>query len=166
MIPLTAVATSRPTASPWMASLYAGLATAVAGVITSLLVQMEIPWLYILGHLLIGAGPVVGYQLATGKFGQWKPVILGLIGAIVPFLSVILWPILVGIGMKNQSVLRLLLGSIIGAVLAILVFLTLGNFIGQDPKWFATGYTVAAAFWGGSLGAAMVAWGKDAEGAA
>ena len=166
MIPLAAVATTRPAASPWMASLYAGVATAVAGVITSLLVQMEIPWLYFLGHLLIGAGPVLGYQMATGKIGAWKPVIFGLIGAILPFVSIILWPILVGIGMKNQSVLRLLLGSIIGAVLAILVFLILGNAIGQDPKWFATGYTVAAAFWGGSLGAVMVAWAKDDESAA
>lgn len=161
MIPLTAMAASRPAPSPWMASLYAGVATAVAGVITALLVQNEVPWLYILGHLLIGAGPVLGYQLATGRIGDWKSIILGMIGAIVPIVSIILWPILVGVGMKNQSVGRLLLASILGAVLAINVFMILGYAIGQNPQWLATGYAVAAAVWGGTLGAVMVAWSKE-----
>jgi hypothetical protein len=70
MLPLTTMTATRPTGSPVMASLYAGVATAVVAIATALLFQAEIPVLYILAFLLIGVAPVVGYQLATGSCGR------------------------------------------------------------------------------------------------
>lgn len=76
MLPLTTMTAARPTASPLLVAVYSGVATAVAALATALLFQAEMPVLYILAFLLIGVGPVVGYQLATGQLGSdWKPLI-------------------------------------------------------------------------------------------
>ena len=56
----------------WMAAGYAGLITALLAVVFSLLFQAEQLILYVIALLLIGAGPVLGYQLSRGKiFGDW-----------------------------------------------------------------------------------------------
>jgi hypothetical protein len=142
-------------------SAYAGVATAVGAVATVLLFQAAIPVLYLPAFLLIGAGPVVGYQLATGKLGtDWKSIIGGLLGFILLILGFLLWPILVGAMTVGQSVGRLFLASLIGIVLGIVVFLIIGTAFGQDPIWFGTGFTLLWAVWGGSVGAAMTAWGE------
>jgi hypothetical protein len=161
MLPLTTMTATRPTGSPVMASLYAGVATAVVAIATALLFQAEIPVLYILAFLLIGVAPVVGYQLATGQLGSdWKPLIGGLIGFILLILGWILWPILVGAMTRGQSVGKLFLGSLVGIILGIVVFLIVASVMGQNPSWISTGFTLLWAVWGGTVGAAMAAWGE------
>lgn len=154
---------STPSVNPWMSSLIAGLATAILAVIFVFCFQTENPVLYIITYLLIGAGPVVGYGLASGRLGSSVPGILGgIIGFIVPVLSILLWPILVGALDRTQSIGSLLVGSLIGAVLAIAVFLLMGTFMGQDPTlWFAPAVVLLFSVWGGSCGAAMAAWAKS-----
>jgi hypothetical protein len=163
MLPLTTMTITRPTASPLLVAVYAGVATAIAAIATALLFQAEIPVLYLLAFLLIGVGPVVGYQLATGQLGaDWKPLIGGLLGFILLVLGWILWPILVGAMTKGQSVGKLLLASIIGIILGIVVFLIAASIMGQNPGWIATGFTLLWAVWGATVGAAMAAWGTPA----
>jgi hypothetical protein len=157
MIPLAAQVETAPSTNPWVASLYAGLATAVLAIIFSFVVQTD-NLIWILFLLLIGAGPVIGYGLATRTLGsQVGAIIGGIIGMIIPFL---LWPILVGALSKNQSIGKLIIAAIIAFILGIIVFLILASAIGQPPSWFATGGVFLFAVWGGTLGAAMVAWGK------
>ena len=69
MLPLTAMTAPRSTASPLMAAIISGVATAIVAFATALLFQAEIPVLYILAFLLIGVAPVIGYQIATGHLG-------------------------------------------------------------------------------------------------
>ncbi len=155
MIPLTAITTPRSDTNPWLASVYAGVFTAIAAVAFVLLFQAEVPVLYILAFLLIGVGPVLGYQLATGRLGtDWKALIGGLIGSI-PVIGLILWPILVGALSSTQSVGRLFLGSIIGIILAVAVFLLIATIMGQNPSWLGLGFTLLFAVWGGVCGAFM-----------
>lgn len=143
----------------WMAAGYAGLVTAVLAVLNALLFQWEQLILYIIAFLLIGAGPVLGYQLSRGKiFSDWKAVIGGIVGMILLFIG---WPILVGALSKEQSVGKLFLGSLLGFILGVVVFLLLATFIGQNPSWVGTGWTFLWAVWGGTCGAAMEAWRKD-----
>ncbi len=161
MLPLTAMTASRPTTNLWVASVYAGIATAIGAVVTALLFQAEIPLLYLPAFLLIGVGPVVGYQLATGKLGSdWKSIIGGLLGFILLVLGFLLWPILVGAMTVGQSIGRLFIASLIGIALGVVVFLIIATAIGQDPAWVGFGFTMLWAVWGGSVGAAMVAWGE------
>jgi hypothetical protein len=163
MLLLTAIAAPRPTASPMMAGLYAAVATAIAAVAVGLLFQAEIVWLYLLAFLLIGAAPVIGYQLATGTLGtDWKPLIGGLLGYVLLILGWILWPILVGVMTKGQSVGKLFIASLGGIILGFIAFLILGSIMGQDPSWVMIGWTVMWALWGATVGAAMVAWGEPA----
>jgi hypothetical protein len=143
-----------------MAAIYAAVATAIIAIATALLFQAEIVVLYILAFLLIGVGPVLGYQLATGQLGSdWKPLIGGLISFILLILGWILWPILVGAMTRGQSIGKLFIASLVGIILGIIVFLIAATAMGQNPSWIATGFTLLWAVWGGTVGAAMAAWG-------
>lgn len=159
MLSLTVMTATRPTTNPWMASLYAGLITAVIAVATALLFQAEILVLYIIAFLLIGAGPVLGYQLATGRLGSdWRPIVGGVLGFILLVLGWLLWPILVGALSRNQSIGRLFLGSILGFLIGVVLFLISVTLIGQNPYTIGTSFTLLCAGWGGTCGAAMAAW--------
>ena len=117
MLPLTAMTAPRSTASPLMAAIISGVATAIVAFATALLFQAEIPVLYILTFLLIGVAPVIGYQIATGRLGSdWKPLIGGLLGFLLLILGWILWPILVGAMTKGQSVGKLFIASLVGGI--------------------------------------------------
>jgi hypothetical protein len=146
----------------WLTAVYAGGITALVALATALLFRAEIPLLYIPAFLLIGAGPVLGFDLAKSQLGtDWKPLIGGILGFILLILGFILWPILVGAMSKTQSIGKLLVASIIGIVLGVVAFLILGSLIGQDPIWVVAGFTLLWAVWGGVCGAAMDAWGND-----
>lgn len=168
MIPLTiATATrvgTRQSTNPWVSSLLAGLATAILSIIFVFCFQTENPVLYGITYLLIGAGPVIGYGIASGRLGSnVSGLIGGLIGGIIPIVSIILWPILVGAFMRTQSIGSLIVGSLIGAVVGLAVFLGMATVMGQDPTvWFAPAVVMLFSFWGGSCGAVMAAWSKDA----
>jgi hypothetical protein len=141
---------------------YAGVATALLTLVCSFPFSAQIPILYIPLILLIGVGPVLGYQLAYSQFGRdWKPIIGGILGMILVPIFFVLWPVLVGALSKDQSIWRLLLGSIIGFVLFLIVFFVLGNLIGQDPAWVQWGAVAAFGVWGGACGTAMAAWRKE-----
>lgn len=162
MIPLTTMTATDSETNPWMASLYAGLFTAAIAVAFTFLFKAEIPILYVLAFLLIGAGPVLGYQMATGKLGgDWKSIVGGILGFILLFLGFILWPILVGALNPKQSIGKLFVGSLIGFILGVIVFLILATVMGQNPSWISTGFTFLWAVWGGAVGATMVAWGNS-----
>ena len=144
----------------WMAAAYAGVITALLAVVFSLLFQAEQLILYIIALLLIGAGPVLGYQLSRGKiFSDWKAVIGGIVGMILLFIG---WPILVGALGKDQSIGKLFLGSLLGFVLGVAVFFLLQTFFGQNPYFVGTSWVMLWAVWGGTCGAAMEAWRRDA----
>lgn len=161
MLPLTALTMTQPTANPWRASLFAGLFTAIIAVATCLLFEAQILVLYILAFLLIGAGPVLGYQFATGRLGSdWKPIIGGILGFILFVLAWLLWPILVGAMSKNQSIGRLFLGSVLGFAVGVAIFLISVTAIGQNPYTIGTSFTLLCAGWGGTCGAALAAWEK------
>jgi hypothetical protein len=156
MLPLTTATIARPAANPWIASLYAGVFTAIAAVIVSLLFQAATGYLWVITMLLLGIGPVLGYQMATGRLGDWKSLLGGLIGAL-PALSVLLWPILVGALTKGQSIGKLFLWHLVGLVLGVAVFFLLATVMGQNPSWVGFGYVMAFSIWGGTVGAAMAA---------
>jgi hypothetical protein len=161
MLPLATMTAVRPTASPVTAAIYAAIATAIAAVATALLFQAEILVLYLLAFLLIGVAPVVGYQLATGQLGSdWKPLIGGLLSFILLILGWLLWPILVGAMTRGQSAGKLFIASLVGIILGIVVFLIAASVMGQNPSWITTGFTLLWAVWGGTVGAAMAAWGE------
>jgi hypothetical protein len=139
---------------------YAAVITAILAWLMTFLFQAAAPVGYVIAYLLIGAGPVLGYQLATGQLVDVKSLIGGILGGILPVLSILLWPILVGALTRGQSIGRLLLGSLLGAVLGLVVFWIRGSAMGQDPAWFVWGVTLLFAVWGGACGAAMAAGGK------
>jgi lysylphosphatidylglycerol synthetase-like protein (DUF2156 family) len=160
MIPLTAATATRSN-NMWMGAIYAGVITAVIAVLTAVLFQAAIPAGYIVALLLIGAGPVLGVNLANGNIASnWGAVIGGIISFILPGVGMLLWPVLVGALDKSQNIGRLFLASVIGIVLAFLVFFLLANVMGQNPTWIATGVVFLFAVWGGTMGAAMIAWAK------
>jgi hypothetical protein len=163
MLPFTAMTATRPTASPAMAAIYAAIATAIVAIATALLFQTEILILYILAFLLIGAAPVVGYQLATGRLGSdWRPLVGGFLSFILLILGWLLWPILVGAMTRGQSVGKLFIASLVGFILGVIVFLIAGTVAGQDPAWVTTGFTLLCAVWGAVVGWAMAAWSEPA----
>lgn len=173
----------------WLSSLYAGVITAIFGFLFVLFFRQENPTLYIVALLLIGIGPVIGYALASGRwsvpgiiggiigsiFLSFLPVgalswafgiaaqgtAMGTIGGIVVVaIAALLWALFVGLLHKFQSVGKLILGSIIGAILAGIVFLVIATVMGQDPSWLGMGVILLVAVWGGATGAAMSAWEK------
>ncbi len=156
MLPLTTATVARPAANPWIASLYAGVFTAIAAVIVSLLFQAATGWLWVALMVLVGIGPVLGYQMATGRLGDWKSIVGGLIGAL-PLIGIILWPFVTGAMTRGQSVGKLLLWHVVGIVLGVAVFFLLATVMGQNPTWVGFGYVMAIAVWGGTVGAAMAA---------
>jgi hypothetical protein len=144
-----------------MAGVYAAIASAIVAVATALLFQAELVILYVLAFLLIGAAPVIGYQLSAGRLGaDWRPLIGGLLSFILLILGWLLWPILVGAMTKGQSIGKLLIASIIGIILGVIVMLIYATIAGQDPAWVLIGWTLLWAIWGGIVGAAMSAWGE------
>jgi hypothetical protein len=179
MLPFMTVAVARTHQNPWMASLYAGLFTAVVALVLVLVTGIAVVPALI--GLLIGAAPVLGYQLSRGTLGaDWRPIIAGIIG-FIPFvaaiflpaaatgwlvpvlglLSMIIWPIVVGAMTPGQSVGRLFLASLLGLLLAILIALVIAFAMGQDPyAWPGPAGVFFFSFWGGTVGAAMSAWGR------
>lgn len=161
MVSLTAVTATTTEKSPWRAMAFAAVFSAIVALATALLFQAAIPVLYIIAFLLIGAAPVLGYDLAQGRLGRdWKPLIGGILGFLLTF---ILWPILVGALSKEQSIWRLLLFSVVGFLLGVIGFLILGSIVGQDPAWVQWGWVVLWAIWGGACGAAMAAYARPEE---
>jgi hypothetical protein len=184
---LMTVAVARTTnPSPWTPSLYAGLFTAVVALIYVLL--LGIPIVPAIVGLLIGAAPILAYQYSRGLLGSdWKPVIGGILGFIlflvsaivlpivgftdpralavvtlfVALLSMIIWPIVVGAMMPEQSIGRLLLASLLGLILGLAIAFVVGLLMGQNPyAWTGLAGVLLFAFWGGTVGAAMTAWAK------
>ena len=158
----------------WKAPLYTGLATALVTLIMVLLIQ--VPVLSVLLGILIGAAPLVGYDLARGAFGaNWRPTITGLIGNIlfvvglflpaafawtVPglsILSMILWPIIVGALNQNQSMGKLLLASLGGLILGLIVVLAvIVPLFGQNAySWPSIAVVIIWAVWGILVGTAL-----------
>ena len=149
MLPLTTMTAARPTASPLLVAVYSGVATAVAALATALLFQAEKPILYVLAFLLIGVGPVVGYQLATGQLGSdWKPLIGGLLGFILLILGWLLWPILVGAMTRGQSIGKLFIASLIGIILGVVIFIFATRQRRLTPREQAWSDKVAHENWG------------------
>jgi len=177
MIPLTAMSASKSSSNLWVSTLAAALVTAVAAAAMVYTAGMAVvPALF---GLLIGAAPIIGYDLARGGFGSnWKPVIGGLIGnilfvaalflpgesfgivvAVVGLLSTLLiWPIVVGIMSPSHSVGKLWIASILGLIIGLVA---VNAVAGQDPtSWLITAGVLFFACWGGTVGAALSAWSK------
>lgn len=144
--------------SPWMASLYGGIITAIIAIAFTILLPMSMPFLYSIALLLLGVGPVLGYQLAAGKLGSdWKSIIGGIIGSIIPIIGqLILWPLFVWAFNRKFSFGMLFLGSLLGLILGFIVFFGIGFLMGQDPyAWVGLAWSVAWGMWGGSAAAFM-----------
>jgi hypothetical protein len=177
MIPLTAMSVSKSGSSLWMASLAAAIVTAVVAAV--MVYTTGIPVVPALLGLLIGAAPIIGYDLARGEFGSnWKPVIAGIIGnilfvvaiflpgetfgivvAVVGLLSTLLiWPIVVGAMSPSHSIGKLWIASILGLIIGLAVVSAVA---GQDPNsWLKTAGVLFFACWGGTVGAALSSWSK------
>ena len=153
----TSAVAAKPAASPWLTAIYAAVFTAIitAAFVWFFGAGMLILW--ILALLLIGAGPVLGYQMATGRLGgDWKSILSGILGFVLAPLSFLLWPILVGAMTKGQSIGKLLLWSVIGFIVGVVVWFVIGTLFGQDPVWVGPAWIVAWAVWGAFAGAAML----------
>ena len=185
---LTAMSAAQTNDDRWKVSLYAGLATAVVALVMVLL--KSVPVLAALVGVVVGAAPLLGYDFARGVLGaNWRPVIAGLIGNIlfivgfvilqvvgfvepgaaygwtIPalmILSIILWPIVVGAMSPNQSVGKLLVASLLGLILGLIVVLAvILPLFGQNPSsWPGIAAILFLSVWGGTVGAALSAWGK------
>jgi hypothetical protein len=152
--------------NPWMASIYGGVITAIIAIAFHFLLPMNQPILWGLALLLIGVGPVLGYQLAAGKLGSdWKAIIGGILGSIIPILGqLLLWPLFVWLFNRSFSLGRLYLGSIVGMVLGVAVFFLIATLMGQDPyTWVGLAWTLAASMWGGTTAAFMTGSEADAR---
>jgi hypothetical protein len=154
MIPLVATTATRSSANPWLASVYAVVISAIFAVLTTFLFPNVLVG-YILCFLLIGVGPVIGYQLATGQGLDWKSILAAIIGSIP---IIVLYPILVGPLSKGQSFGKLFLAQLIAVILGWVVFLLIESAIGQDPAYFPLAFTLYSAVWAGALGGMMTAW--------
>ena len=152
---LTATTASESSSNVWRTALFAGLATAIIAIITCLTFEWEIPFLYIPAFLLIGIGPLLGYQFGSGASVGWATYVGGFFGSIIPIFG---WPILVGLLAKDQSVGKLILAALLGSVIAIAVFLIMQTLLGLNPYIIGTSFTVGAACWGGTVGAGMDSW--------
>lgn len=162
MIPLATMRAERPSGNAFLASIYAGVLTALIAYAAVYFLQNNQLMYFGIALLLTGIGPVLGYAFASGRVGASIPGLIGgIIGSIIPVVSILLWPILVGAFTKTQSVGKLLVGSIIGAILGAAVFFGMASAMGQDPSWFGAGVIVTFAVWGGACGAIMTAWAKS-----
>jgi hypothetical protein len=161
----TTVAAVQPVAvNPWMAAVYGGVITAIIAIAFHFLLPMNQPILYGLALLLIGAGPVLGYQLAAGKLGtEWGTIIGGILGSIIPIVGqLLLWPLFVWLFNRRLSLGRLYLGSLIGMILGFAVFFLVATIMGQDPyTWVGLAWTLGASMWGGSAAAFMTGSAAD-----
>lgn len=177
MIPLTAMSATKSGSNLWVSALAAALVTAVLAAVMVYTVGM--PVVPALLGLLIGAGPIIGYDLARGSFGSnWKPVIGGIIGfilfvaaiflpgetfgiiaAVVGLLStLIIWPIVVGAMSPSHSIGKLWVASLLGLIVGLAVVSAVA---GQDPNsWLKTAGVLFFACWGGTVGAALSSWSK------
>ena len=163
MIPLATMRVERPSGNPLLASIYAGVLTALIAYAAVYFLQNNQLMYFGIALLLTGIGPVLGYAFASGRVGASIPGLIGgIIGSIIPVVSILLWPILVGAFTKTQSVGKLLVGSIIGAILGGGVFFGIATVMGQDPSvWFTPGVIFTFAVWGGACGAIMTGWAKS-----
>jgi hypothetical protein len=144
--------------NPWMAALYGGVFTAVIAAAYFMLLGTNTPILWGLALILIGAGPVLGYQAAAGKLGkEWGAIVGGILGGILPIVGeLIFWPLFVWIFARQHSLGRLYLGSILGIILGVIVFLLFGFLMGQNPEaWFGPAWAFGAAMWGATAAAFM-----------
>ena len=177
MIPLAAMSISKSRGNLWVASLAAAIVTAIVAAVMVFTATM--PVVPALLGLLIGAAPILGYDLARGGFGSnWKPVIAGIIGnilfviaiflpgetfgilaAVAGLLSTLLiWPIVVGAMSPSHSIGKLWVASILGLIIGLAVVSAVA---GQDPdSWLKTAGVLFFACWGGTVGAALSAWSK------
>jgi hypothetical protein len=143
-----------------MAALWGGIITAVIAAVVGLLVGMKQPILYIPALLLIGVGPVLGFQLAARHLGwDWKTIVGGIIASIIPALTqIILWPLFVWLFNRKFSFLKLWGGSLLGLVLGVIVWYIIAFTMGQNPDaWWSLAWTLALSIWGGTAAAFMVA---------
>lgn len=162
MIPLATMRVERPSGNPLLASIYAGVLTALIAYAAVYFLQTNQLMYFGIALLLTGIGPVLGYAFASGRVGASIPGLIGgILGSIIPVVSILLWPILVGAFTKTQSVGKLLVGSIIGALLGAAVFFGMASVMGQDPTWFGPGVIFTFAVWGGACGAIMTGWAKS-----
>jgi hypothetical protein len=142
-----------------MAFIYAAIATAIAAAATCLLFMAEILILYLLAFLLIGAGPVIGYLLATGQLGSdWRPIIGGILSFILLPLGWLLWPVLVGAMSRHHSIGRLFIATFVGIIVGIVLFLISVTAIGQNPYTIGFSFSLLCVGWGATCGALMTAW--------
>lgn len=153
------LATAQPvTVNPWMAALYGGVITAIIAIAVHFLIQTSNPVLYGIALLLLGVGPILGWQIAAGRLGSgWAVLIAGIIGSIIPILGqLLLWPLLVWLFDRRFSLGKLYLGSIIGVILGLVVFFVIGLLMGQDPyQWVGLAWTLGCSMWGGAAAAGM-----------
>lgn len=177
MIPLTAMSATKSGSNLWISSLAAAIVTAVLAAV--MVYTAGMPVVPALLGLLIGAGPIIGHDLARGSFGSnWKPVIGGVIGfilfvaaiflpgetfgiiaAVVGLLStLIIWPIVVGVMSPSHSIGKLWIASLLGLIIGLIVVSAVA---GQDPNsWLKTAGVLFFACWGGTVGAALSSWSK------
>ena len=149
-------AESKPAISSTMTAIYGSLFTAIAAIAFVLLFAAGMLWLWVPAFLLFGAGPVLGYQFASGRLGSdWKSILGGVLGFILLPLGFLLWPLLVGLMTKGQSVGRLYGWSLLGALLGAVVWLLIGTLFGQDPLWVGPGWIIGWATWGAFAAAGM-----------
>ncbi len=143
---------------PWRAGLYGGALTALVAAAFSSLLPTNQPILWGAALILLGAAPVVGYQLASRRLGhEWGAVVGGLLGGLLPLVGWLLfWPLLVWLFARRLRLGWLYLGSCLGVALGIAIFLAIGFLFGQNPElWFVPAWVMAASMWGGATAATM-----------
>ena len=150
-------ATASRAANPWLAAVIGGTVTALIVVGYALLFEAELGGWAFAVLALTGVGPVIGYQVATGRLGSdWGTLIGGVLGGIVLGLAqVILFPLFVWLFNRSLSFGKVLLFSLIGLIVGMVVFNVVGNMIGQDPAWYGFGLALTFSMWGGATAAAM-----------
>lgn len=132
--------------------MYAAVASILATVIGLLLMRAASIHTAAVALLVMGIGPVLGYALATNSIVKSiLAMVLGglssLIGVMVaPF---IIWPILVGATLKQVSMGKLLLWSVIAEIVGVLIILVIIiPTMGQNPSWLQTALLVGGISWG------------------
>lgn len=132
----------------------------IAAVISLLLMRPGNLILFLIGLLIMGLGPFLGYALAAGfQTRAILPMGLGALGFLIGLvpLSSILWPVLVGTTSRDHSLGRLLLWSVVGQIVAavIVLFIIASSGHGQNPGWLQTGWIVNGLVWSLGVGYAL-----------